>query len=78
MTSRNSLLFQPGITILSNRHRFRKNSLFNSTRFLTLAAEGEDVDPERWVRRMAAEAAAAFCSDMAERTRLMRASTRVI
>ena len=70
------MLFQPGITILNNRHRFRKNSLFNSTRFLTL--EDEDVEPERWARRVAAEAAAAFCSEMAERTRLINARTRVM
>ncbi len=78
MTSRNSLLFQPGITILSNRHKLRKNSLFSSTLFLALADEDEDVKPERWARRVAAEAAAAFCSEMAERTRLMRARTRVM
>ena len=78
MTSRSSLLFQPGISILSNRHRFRKNSLFSSTRFLTLADEDEDVEPERWARRVAAEAAAAFCSEMAEWTRFMRARTRVM
>ena len=57
---------------------FRKNSLFNSTRFLTLAGEDEDVEPERWARRVAAEAAAAFCSEMADRTRLIRARTRVM
>ena len=77
ITSRNSLLFQPGMTILSNRHRFQKNSLFSSTRFRALALNVEDVEPERWARRVATETAAAFCSEMAERTRLIRAKTRV-
>ena len=74
MSSRNSLLLHPGMTIFSSRSRFLKNSRFSSTFLRPVASPS--LGPvlfflwsERW--------AAAFCSAMALRMRLMRATKRV-
>ena len=76
INSLNSLLLHPGMHIFNSRNRFLKNSLFNSTFcFFGGWPFPSTVGPRRL--NAACLSAAAFCSDMAERMRLMRAKKRV-
>jgi len=75
ISSRNSLLFHPGMHILSSLSRFLKNSRLSSTFFRPVASPSPlDVAVLRWA---AVRWDAAFCSAMALRMRLMRATKRV-
>lgn len=76
INSRNSVLFHPGMQILSRRNRFRKNSLFSSTFCLLVASPWPSVVEPRCLDA-SWRAAAAFCSEIAERMRLRRAKKRV-
>lgn len=82
-SNRNSLLFQPGTTIFTNRNRFRKNSRLTSTllrgRSLLLSAPvlllrllvpAGRLRNSTWCRE------AAFCSEMALWMRFARAAKR--
>ena len=67
-----SLLLTPGITILSSRHKLRKNSRFSSTLgFFVCACRG------CWCLSGSAPDWADFCSEIAFRTRLMSARKSV-
>lgn len=68
----NSWLFHPGITILSSRRRFRKNSLFSSTFFGLPSGAVVLV----FCLLACALRTAAFCSAIALRIRLIRATKR--
>ena len=68
INNRNSVLFHPGMHILSSRKRFRKNSLFNSTFCLLVASPWPGVVEPRCLEA-SWRAAAAFCSEIAERMR---------
>lgn len=76
MSSLISLLRHPGMTIFNSRSRFLKNSRLSSTFFLTVASPSPGPIPGRR-RASACRADAAFCSEMALRMRLMRATKRV-
>lgn len=71
---RSSLLFQPGITILSKRNKFLKNSLLIST-FFFVPSGVVDV-PSR--RVSACRLAAVFCSEMALRMRFNSVTNSVM
>ena len=64
MSSLNSLLFHPGITIFNKRKRFLKNSRLISTLFLVLMSSSLEVVPGRRSSSACCKAAA-FCSEMA-------------
>lgn len=76
ISSRNSLLFHPGMQIFRSRNRFRKNSLLSSTFCLLVASPWPRVVEPRCLEA-SWRAAAAFCSEIAERMRLRSAKKSV-
>lgn len=73
--SLNSLLLAPGMTILSKRIKFLKNSLFISIFFRDVASPAPLLVP--CFRSAALRAAAAFCSEIADVIRCSRATKSV-
>ena len=77
-SSRISLLLTPGMTIFNSRNRLRKNSRLSSTlRFWPTKSGEEPVALDGKASRWRWREAAAFCSLMALRMRLARATKRV-
>jgi hypothetical protein len=76
-SNRISLLLTPGITILSSRNKFRKNSRFSSTFLRPGSTPAEVVLPLEVDSCCRCRAAAAFCSWIALRMRFIRATKRV-
>lgn len=77
INSLSSLLFHPGITIFSSRSRFLKNSRPSSTFLRFVTSPGPDVEVNAFAFASAARCDADFCSEMAVRTRCIRAMRRV-